>query len=289
MRVTAVVVTYNRKELLRECLTALGAQTRPVDRVLVIDNASTDGTPELVHGEFPGADLTTLAENGGGAGGFHAGMREAYEAGADWMWLMDDDTIPTPTALAELLAAPEALEGLERPLLLGSKVVWSDGRLHPMNLSGLARDPAHFIDGCARRLVPLRTATFVSLLVHREAVDEFGLPLAHYFIWSDDIEYTARITRARPKAGYLVPSSVAEHRTKTPHTAVSDTGGRFYFHVRNSLYMLRSRAWGVDEKLSLLFMVLTTTRAYLATNRFGRESLAVVGRGVRDGLSPVRA
>lgn len=289
MRVTAVVVTYNRKALLRECLAALGAQTRPCDRVLVVDNASADGTPEVVRGEFPAADLLVLPENAGGAGGFHAGLRDAHADGADWMWLMDDDTIPAPTALAELLDAPDALEGLPRPLLLASKVVWTDGRLHPMNLSGLGRDAAHFIEGCGRHLVPLRTATFVSLLVHRSAVDEFGLPLAHYFIWSDDIEYTARITRARPQAGYLVPSSVAEHRTKTPHTAVSDTGGRFYFHVRNSLYMLRSRAWGVDEKLSLLFMVVTTTRAYLATNHFGRESIRVVLRGLRDGLSPVRA
>ena len=59
-RVCAVVVTYNRVELLRECLTALESQTRPVDRILVVDNKSTDGTPEIVEREHPGADMLRL-------------------------------------------------------------------------------------------------------------------------------------------------------------------------------------------------------------------------------------
>src|SRR3954447_15177950 len=116
-RVCAVVVTYNRVELLRECLTALEAQTRPLDRILVIDNKSTDGTAEMVRSEHPGVELVELPENRGGAGGFYEGTRRAYDDGYDWLWLMDDDTIPNATALEKLLDAPAELDGLPRPLL----------------------------------------------------------------------------------------------------------------------------------------------------------------------------
>src|SRR3954469_22083387 len=105
-RVCAVVVTYNRVELLRECLTALEAQSRPLDRILVIDNKSSDGTPDMVRAEHPGVELVELPENRGGAGGFYEGTRRAYEDGFDWLRLMDGDPNPTQTLLAILLLSP---------------------------------------------------------------------------------------------------------------------------------------------------------------------------------------
>ncbi len=285
MSVTAVVVTYNRKELLRQCLAALEAQTRAPDRIVVVDNASTDGTPDLVRAEFPRLELRELPENVGGAGGFHAGLVEAHAAGAEWMWLMDDDSIPAPTALAELLdARADVPDGAPAPLLLASKVVWSDGRMHPMNAPGYERNRVQrIVDGCEHGLMPLRCCTFVSLLVHREAIDRFGLPHAHFFIWSDDIEYTARILR-RVDAGYLVPASVVEHRTKEPYTAVSTTGTRFYFHIRNHVYMLRGSAWDWREKLTLVYVMLSSTWMYLRFNRWHPRNVAVVLRALRDGV-----
>ena len=272
----AVVVTRDRLELLRQCLAAIGAQTRPPDRVLVVDNASGDGTQDWL-ADQPGVEVLRLEHNAGGAGGFHAGLEHAVAHGAEQAWLMDDDTIPRPGALAELLQAdaPGAL-------LRASVAVWRDGRLHPMNVPGLERDAvAPLVDGAARHVLPLRTATFVSLLVHRTAVERFGLPHAHFFLWSDDIEYTARITRGGGEA-VLVPASVVEHRTKQPHTAVSATGERFYFHARNTLYMVRGRSWGVLEKASLLYLLALTSAQYLR----GGGSARTVLRGLRDGLRP---
>jgi GT2 family glycosyltransferase len=289
MPVTAVVVTYNRRALLAECLAALRAQIRPVERILVVDNASTDGTAEWVRSAHPEVDLLALEVNAGGAGGFHAGMDRAHADGAEWLWLMDDDTVPRPDALAELLAARERVDGvLPPPVLLASRVEWSDGALHPMNTPGFERTfPERLLAGAERGVMPLRTATFVSLLVHRSAVDRHGLPLAHFFIWSDDIEFTARVMRDGTMPGVLVPTSVVLHKTRTPYTAISTSGERFYFHVRNTLYMLRGPAWRPQEKPSLVFILFTSTLAYLRFNRFARANLAVVWRGVRDGLSPV--
>ncbi len=279
-------MTYNRRALLVEALSALHAQTRPLDHIVVVDNASTDGTADMVRARYPEVDLLALPDNQGGAGGFHAGLRYAHDAGADWAWLMDDDTIAQPDALEELLRAPLRLgEGLPAPALLVSTVLWTDGTPHPMNLPGFIRDDvARFVDCAACRVLPIRAATFVSLLVHRSAIDTHGLPFKHYFIWSDDIEYTARITRER--AGYLVPQSIVVHKTETPYTAVTSSGGRFYFHVRNTLYMLRGKAWRPAEKLSLSWYLLSTTLAYLRVNGFARESVATVARGLRDGVRP---
>jgi len=283
--VCAVVLTYNRRALLEECLAAVAAQTRAPDRILVVDNASTDGTVEMVRREHPDVELMLLSQNIGGAGGFHEGLRAAHEQGADWAWVMDDDTIPTPDALRRLLQAADSAPASSPPALLSSKVIWTDGRLHPMNEVKLKHDREAIVESCERGLLPLRHATFVSLLVHRRAIDAFGLPLKHYFLWSDDIEYTGRILKDAA-TGYLVPDSVVLHKTAQPYTAVADTQGRFYFHVRNLLYMVRGSAWTPAEKLTLLWTLTTTIRTYLRRNRFRRDSLLIVLRGLRDGLRP---
>ena len=283
--VWAVVVTFERPALLRECLSAVLAQTRRPDRVLVVDNASTDDTVAMVRSEFgDDVELLALTENGGASGGFDAGLRAAVAGGAQSCWLLDDDTIARPDALERLLAARKRVP---RAALLASVVEWSDGTLHPMNLPGLLReDTSALVDGAADGLLPLRTATFVSLLVSREAVERFGTPPRHFFLWSDDMEFTARITRGGG-AGYLVADSVVEHRTRIAHTAVTEGGARFYYHVRNSLYMVRGDAWSLAEKGSLLYLLAVTTAQYL--RREGRAGMRHVAAGLRDGLRPVSA
>jgi rhamnopyranosyl-N-acetylglucosaminyl-diphospho-decaprenol beta-1,3/1,4-galactofuranosyltransferase len=271
----AVIVTRDRLPLLRECVAAVRGQTRPPDRVLVIDNASGDGTAAWLADQRD-LDVLRLDENRGGAGGFHAGLRRAHAGGAEWAWLMDDDTIPRADALEALLRPAD-----RGAILRASVAVWRDGRLHPMNLPGLERERIEpLIEAAPERLLPLRTATFVSLLVHRSAVDRFGLPEARYFIWSDDIEYTARVTRGGGRA-VLVADSVVEHRTERPHTAVTSAGDRFYFHARNTLYMVRGRSWSVLEKASLLYLLGVTSLQYVRAGGSPRTVL----RGVRDGLT----
>lgn len=285
--VWAIVVTHNRREMLRKCLGALAAQTRPADRVLVVDNASTDGTRAMLEREYAHVELLALAVNEGGAGGFHEGMRRAHAAGAEWMWLMDDDTIPAADALAELLGAPARLGSVSPPTLLASKVVWRDGGVHPMNFPTPERTRmARVVDGAMRGLMPFRAATFVSLLVHRRAVDRHGLPLKHFFIWSDDIEYTSRAV-LKGDLGYLVPTSVALHDTATAHTAQSAPPARFYYHVRNTIFMARAPGRPARDRLLRVFVLVSSTVAYLLKNRSAAGAGAVL-RGLRDGLRPLR-
>lgn len=281
----AVVVTHNRRELLAECLEAVLGQTRRPDRVLVVDNASTDGTDALVAERFPEASLLRMPENDGSAAGFGAGMTWAVDdaAGHEWIWLMDDDTVPEPDALERLLAAAGALADLE-PMLLASKVLWTDGRLHPMNYSGPRfQRMDDFVAGVESGVVEMRYTTWVSLLARREAVKRYGVPRRNYFIWNDDIEWTARVLRR--ERGFLVPASVAVHRTETAELA-SQGGDRFYYAVRNGLFMLRSRsalAW--KEKVFHGLAIADQVRAYLVANRFRPRALRVVARGLAHGLA----
>ena len=280
--ICAVLVTYNRRDLLAEALGAVLAQTRPPDAVLVVDNASDDGSAEMVAERFPAAELLTLTHNEGGAGGFHEGVKLAHSRGYGQLWLMDDDTIPEPTAL-ELLVEARRDDGGEAAFV-ASKVVWTDGRMHPMNRPFLSwKDTDRLIETAAdgNGLLPVRAATFVSLLLDRGAVDRHGLPDKRYFIWSDDIEYTARLTN--PGSGYIATRSVAVHKTPQPHTALSSGGERYYFHVRNTIYMLRSPAWSRSEKVGLTQGYLRSLFGFLRTERFRPRALGVVGRGLRDG------
>lgn len=280
--VCAIVVTYNRREMLRRCLSALAAQAHPVDRTLVVDNASTDGTADLVRAEFPDVELLSLERNVGGAGGFERGLSWAHGRGYEWLWLMDDDTLTVPSTLGALLDGVRRAPGRE-PLLVCSEVRWKDERLHPMNGPVPRwRDRGHLAEAAGRGLLSVRFATFVSLALRREAIDRFGLPLAHYFIWGDDVEFTARVLRH--ERGYLVPESRVYHWTPEPHRGDSPDSDRFYYHARNSLQLLRGSSLSGLERLDNGRYYLRTIGRYLRANRGDRRRLRILLRGLRDGL-----
>ena len=127
--VAAIVVTYNRLELLRQCVEALRAQTTVCD-ILIVDNASTDGTAQWLASQ-PDLHCRSTGSNLGGAGGFHFGMRWAVEDSYAYVWLMDDDTLPKPDALQKLLEADRVLDGNYG--WLSSVALWTDGSECKMN------------------------------------------------------------------------------------------------------------------------------------------------------------
>lgn len=237
-RVAAVVVTYNRKDSLLRCVQALLAQTCPVD-VLVVDNASTDGTAEALTpllGER--VQYRNTGENLGGAGGFQYGTRLAVQTGYDRLWLMDDDCIPEPQALEALLKADEQLEGHYG--FLSGMAYWKDGSLCNMNIQKTGIKSK--IEDLESPLVPVIMATFVSVLIPAEKVRRVGLPIKEFFIWSDDLEYTRRLSREWPC--YAVTGSRALHDMKSNDkvniaTDSADRLGRYAYLYRNEVYVYR--------------------------------------------------
>ncbi|RTG99825.1 dTDP-rhamnosyl transferase rfbF [Thermus scotoductus] len=275
-RVCAVIVTYNRKELLRECLTAVLSQTRPPDHVLVVDNASTDGTREMLKEEFPQVEVLALPENQGGAGGFHEGMKKAYEDGYDWIWVMDDDTVPTSTALEELLKAQKCLEEKNLPCYaVGSKVLWKDGRIHPMNIPWI--NPFANVAACVVKGVTL--TSFVSVLINRRAIAQRGLPRKELFIWNDDWEYFLRIRKV-----YFTPKSIVVHKTKAFYTPADSSNGRYYYQARNRLWLLRTKEIPILWRIILMLHFLGEATIFVI--KHGRSAWKPLLKGLRDGLRP---
>lgn len=245
-KVVAVVVTYNRKRLLGECLRALERQRYPLESIIVVDNASTDGTDALFESGSEFGDDGVIAYNRmgtnlGGAGGFKEGMRLASRTDCDWVWIMDDDCIVNDGTLSELVGAFGVVgDGVS---YLASSVFGPDGE--PMNVPSVDLVPAS--NGYAdwyRRLgdgvVRIRTATFVSLLINRGAILDVGLPIASFFIWGDDSEYTNRLVKFFGPA-YMVGSSRVLH--ERANAKALDIGlesnltrlRNFRYHTRNNL------------------------------------------------------
>jgi len=282
--VTAVVVTYNRVQLLLEALTAVQGQTRPLDTVIVVDNASTDGSAVAVREKHPSVQLAALTRNTGGAGGFACGAALALAGGADLIWFMDDDTIPEPDALQALLDARSRHPG-RLPALVASRVIWTDGRAHPMNTprvkpfaTGRERRAAATI-GC----LPIRSASFVSVLVDAGLCRERGLPQADYFLWNDDFEFTTRLLRGNP--GLLCPASVAVHKTAVFGGTDADPGQRFFYEVRNKIWMLRSSApLAPLERVLYASSTLRRWARTFARSRDRRTLWSALARGVAAGV-----
>jgi rhamnopyranosyl-N-acetylglucosaminyl-diphospho-decaprenol beta-1,3/1,4-galactofuranosyltransferase len=283
-RIVAVVVTWNRRDLLVESLSAITAQTRAPDRVVVVDNASDDGTPALLAERFPQLETVRTHRNIGGAGGFAVGIERALAGECDAIWLMDDDTVPGPTALERLLRARSTYDG-ETPALVASRVVWTDGRDHPMNTPrrkpGASRLEIYAAD--AVDCVPIRSASFVSVLVDAQTVRERGLPIADYFLWNDDFEFTTRLVRDRP--ALYCPASVVTHKTATFGSTDADPGDRFYFEVRNKVWLFgRSHGLSPREKAVYGGSSLRRWARTFASSRDRKTLLRAAGRGLVDGV-----
>ncbi|PWD52104.1 glycosyl transferase [Serinibacter arcticus] len=277
----AVVVAYNRRDLLVEVLDALRAQEVRPERVIVVDNASTDDSA-AVAGSYPEVDLVTLARNTGGAGGFAAGIALALERNPSWIWLMDDDTVPTPDALAELVRVAAAA----RADAAGSRVIWTDGSEHPMNTPRENPFATASQRAAARRLdgLNVRSTSFVSMLASTATIRRRGLPVADYFIWNDDFEYSTRLIR--DGRGIHVPSSVVVHKTKALASTDADPGERFYHEVRNKIWLF-TRSRGLTGREKAVYGASTLRRWVRTVARSGDRALLLrcLGRGLRDGVA----
>ncbi len=294
-QVCAVVLTHNRKDLLKECLLALQAQTRPPEAILVVDNASTDGTQEMLAQEFPGVWTHRLLENLGAAGGFREGLRLAHAQGYEWLWILDDDVIPQPQALDELLQGIKRVQkGLGKtPIVAASRVLWKDGSLHLINipfmgdiwlrLDKIQRLP----DLVSLGLLQIRSATYTSILVHREGISRYGLPYKDYFLWGDDVEFTARLLRNPEELGIFVPQSIVIHKSMLKASPAEVKGpaiGRFFYEVRNKIWMAKSRAFDPIEKVAVILSMLLNVALFLGRNPLNLEAHKAVLWGLVKGL-----
>jgi GT2 family glycosyltransferase len=253
--VFAVLYTYNRKELIAQSLASVLGQTLGPERIILVDNGSTDGTrDDLAERGLladPRIDYVRLEQNTGAAGGLRAGISHAYRLDCEWVWVMDDDVICRPDTLERLKAAYD--ENFAHPDRLGflvSRLIGPNGRANNVPQVDDRRNPDDFsVDWpqfLARGLVRVRIATLSSVLLPRATLTQCGAPRSDFFIWGEDTDYTLRITAWRP--GFLVGNSVALHLRDVPgdlDILTESSAARldnFFYLYRNTTY-LRHTYW----------------------------------------------
>lgn len=236
LRVAAAIITFNRGEVLRKSLSALMSQTRPLDEILVIDNASSDRTPEIVIQEFPSVRLVRMPENTGAAGGFAAGLREAVAQGYDWVWVFNDDDTADPDALQTMLDVVQNLPSRTGIVACGRRN--AEGRLYPLGAHWEHRHVALPPIDPAGPAVPVDVVTFSGTLVSAKMVHDVGVPKGEFFMMIEDLEYCLRVRRAGWEI-YVLPRPLATA------LAMGSEGEsppwRAYYQTRNQLAMVLER------------------------------------------------
>jgi hypothetical protein len=240
-KVAAIVVTHNRLALLKENLAALRGQTHAPDEIIVVNNGSSDGTAEWLATQ---PNLTVIQqEDTGASGGMNAGIKAAYARGHDWFWCMDDDAIPKPDALDQLLKNPKASDA--RTGFLCSMVFWTDGSICLMTAPNVHPEYSSLMELFPQGLLRLSSASFISIMYHRRAVAAKGLPLREMFLWYADDEYSRRISD--DFLCYQVLASEVEHRSKSNywldfHNMSGMSPEYLQYGLRNFIFLRRRQA-----------------------------------------------
>ena len=291
--VCAIVVTFNRSQLLKRCLSALQKQLPDAD-IWVVNNASSDDTLELLARDFPAISLLDLPANVGGAGGFEAGMRHAYEAGYKYLWLMDDDGVPEENCLHELLqrATPQRVTvpvQQDGQQTYGAVIGWNN-----------RRDVTPEIVETEKPVTGKFTFAFVGPLIGRDVVQRVGFPRGDFFIWFDDFEYALRIHRHRDLQIVIVPQARFFHdiyheirqvkRFGRVSERATQAAWKTYYGTRNSFLVARA-GFGSNRKrgnfVRFVLPFLRTQIRLLIGDWFyepdGRERTMLRLRGLRDG------
>lgn len=279
MRICTVVVTFNRYQLLTECLDALLEQTLKTD-ILVVDNASTDGTLNKIEEDgYLNSEYIIykrLEKNLGGAGGFHYGVKYALENNYDYVWLMDDDAEPETNCLEVLLKNIDSQYSAYAPkTLIGTK------EKNEISLSGYGHrgffDYANCLPSFSRPMpkesyeketCEIEMASFVGILVPISSVKKIGLPENKFFIHHDDMEYSLRLLSL---GKILMVNSVsiyhkekrAEEKCEKTFLIFKKNRIRFdklwlkYFGLRNSIYVAFKYGKGLKKYFSAVNIYLT--------------------------------
>ncbi len=282
--VAVVVVTFNRADLLARMLEGLARLERQPDAVIVVDNASTDHTRQVLErAGNPGLVPLHPAENSGGAGGFHLGVRTAYELGFDRIWLMDDDVVPAPDCLTVLMTTDEACLMAVREDLTGrlvEKAATVFDLHNPLAIkpkTGMV-ETTYGTRAAMPELVELQNVAFEGFLVRREVVEAIGLPDPTYFIFYDDVDFAIRARRAGYRIwGVRDAVLVRQLDFDQQH----DLSGWKGFYMYRNLFVVHFR-YGENLLVRLKPYLIVLAVLLLSPVRGGRAEARNVRRAIRS-------
>ena len=217
-KIAAIIVTYNRKQLLDQCLRSLFNQIRPLDAIIIIDNVSTDDTPELLKDKGyltnPVLNYYRMPENLGISGGFAEGLKIGYQKGFDWFWSIDDDLFVEPDALSQLVNSDVFVKekvGVLAGVILdeNGKILFKSQPAKRFNLSRIKPNIYPTKDDYNKPYFRIERTVSIGMLVARRTIAKAGIPNKDFFIWHDDVDFSLRITKHFEM--YCIPRSHLWH------------------------------------------------------------------------------
>lgn len=291
--ITAVVVTYNRRDFLNRCIEHLRKQTVRLDNIIVVNNGSTDGTTEWLVSQ---TDLEVIhQENVGGAGGFYRGIQHAFESGYDWIWCMDDDVYPEKDCLEKLLEQDDEKVGILCPMRKQEGKVFLT-EIRKFNLANpfksLHCDALTPDDVKDNDYVNIEGIAFEGTLIKREVVERIGLPNKDFFLLYDDSDYGYRVVFA----GYqirLVSRAVLNKELFFADddrvTQVQKGKWKLYYHIRNTVYFNRKYGKNAWVRSFRSLAVLLQYEGYALKNlpfnrKYNLSDMKIFLRAYQDGI-----
>lgn len=245
MKIIAVVVTHRRRELLTQSLAVVAGQKRPVDHLIVVDNAAEPEVRELVESQQVPVTYLGSQHNLGGAGGFALGMLHALALGADWVWLADDDGRPEgPDVLQTLLDCAEKYQLAEvSPVVCN--INEPDRLAFPLRRGVVWRRWRHELGD--EEFLPGIASLFNGALFSATAIESVGVPDLRLFVRGDEVDVHRRLVRSGLPFGtclqtaYLHPDGSEEFKPilgGKMHTQYPDNEVKRYYTYRNRGYLL---------------------------------------------------
>ena len=252
--VCIIILNWNGWEDTLACVASCRKLTWPNLRILIVDNGSTDGSEEILRRNLPEEEIIQTGRNLGFSGGNNVGIRRAMEEGAEYLWLLNNDTVVDPEALTALV---EAMETEPTAAIAGSKVyfhddpriIWSaGGQWMKGSLALRDRGRGQLDEGTFAEPCELDSVSGCSMLVRASAIQKTGMMAEDYFLYWEDTEWCAR---AREK-GYrvlFVPGSHIWHKVSA--STGQHSCSQYYYYTRNGLSFL----WAHDQLLLPLFIL----------------------------------
>lgn len=246
-KIAAVVVTYNRLNLLKEVLHAFEKQTVYPSYMIIVDNASSDGTYEYLE-KWKNTVLNKFKvyiikneENVGGSGGFYIGTQKAIDVGADWIWVSDDDAIPQENVFELANLHIENLENdvsaICTKILVNKKIALSNRNFRKKTLFRykLIDVPNSYY---SKKSFEINCFSYLGVLMNADKLRKVGLINKDYFIWLDDVEHSWRLN----KVGKIIcfPDMIVDH--KINFQDYQKYSWKTYYGYRNDLLMLKEHA-----------------------------------------------
>lgn len=292
MSYASVIVTFNRKDLLKKAINSVLTQTYAPTYVIVVDNHSTDGTDELMTTFASRKEIVYVrtSENVGGSMGFYLGLKRAYDLGTDWVSLSDDDAIFETHYFEKLLVASkqkpevkcftgtvrfpnETIQDVHRKKLLNTATL----REKPIDQSRYAKN--FWLD----------IFTFVGVLLAHDLIKTIGFPEKNYFIWNDDTEYSLRVAK-QTRILNISDATVYHYNNVNVGQRFSPTW-KEYYGIRNRLQMEKkhssNRAWLIPSNCAFILRRLCGMILKKDHWKYSKYLFNQLKDGYRDGIKGV--